>query len=56
MVWTEIVAIIWSALFVISVAIITHSQERPSRLAGAASVFAAGSVLALFGVALRGVL
>jgi hypothetical protein len=55
MVWTEIVAIIWSTLFVISVAMITHNQGRPSHLARAASVFAAGSVLALFGIALRGV-
>jgi hypothetical protein len=56
MAWTEIVATFWSALFVISVAIVTHNQEQPSRLAGAALGFAAGLVLALFGVALRGFL
>ena len=56
MAWSEIVAIIWSALFVLSVAIMTHNEERPSHLASGALLFAAGSVLALFGVVLKGTL
>jgi hypothetical protein len=56
MVWTEIVAIIWSAMFVVSVAIVMHNQERASRLATAALMFVAGSILVLFAVALKGTL
>jgi hypothetical protein len=50
--WTELLIIGWSALFVVSVAIMTRSEESPSRLARAALLFAGGSILALFGVVL----
>jgi hypothetical protein len=56
MVWSEIVAAIWSGLFVISVALMTRGAEHPSRLARTALLFAVGSVLALFGVVLKGAL
>jgi hypothetical protein len=54
MVWTESIAVIWSALFVVCSGIVTRNQDRPSRVATAAQLFAAVSVLALLGVALRG--
>jgi hypothetical protein len=56
MAWTELLIIGWCALFVVSVAIMTQSEESPSRLARAALLFAGGSILALFGVVFWGTL
>jgi hypothetical protein len=53
MAWTELLIIGWSALFVVSVAIMTQSdEESPSWFARAALLVAGGSVLARLGVVL----
>jgi hypothetical protein len=51
MAWSELVIIGWCALFVVSVAIMTR-EASSLWLARAASLFAGGSILALFAVML----
>ena len=51
MAWSELVIIGWCALFVVSVAIMTR-EGSSLWLARAASLFAGGSILALFAVML----
>jgi hypothetical protein len=53
MAWSELLIIGWCALFVVCVAIMTR-EGSSLRLARAASLFAVGSILALFAVVLWG--